>query len=71
LSSSIVQDFDLKDGDDFGVEVQFQLNRLPLCEMHLAIDKLPDMTLIYPDMARQVQIPWTPGKHWSEDMNSR
>ena len=71
LSSSIVQDFGLKDGDDFGVEVQFQLNRLPLCEMHLAIDKLPDMNLIYPDMARQVQIPWTPGKHWSEDMNSR
>ena len=27
LSSSIVQDFGLKDGDDFGVEVQFQLNR--------------------------------------------
>ena len=71
LSASIVQDFNLKDGDDFPVEVQFQLNRLPLCEMHLAIDKLPDMNLIYPDMSRQVQIPWTPGKHWSEDMNSR
>ena len=27
LSSSIVQDFGLKDGENFGVEVQFQLNR--------------------------------------------
>ena len=52
---ALSQDFDLKNGDDFGVEVQFQLNSLPLCEMHLDIDNLPDMNLIYPDMARQIR----------------
>ena len=46
LSSSIVTDFGLKDGDDFGVEVQFQLNRLPLCEMHLAIDKVINLFVL-------------------------
>merc|ERR1719187_710988 len=71
LSSSFVQDFHLNDGDEISVEVQFQLNRLPLCEMHWAIDKLSDLNLIYPDMALKVKIPWTPGKHWSDDMDSK
>ena len=39
--------------------------------MHWAIDKIPDLNLIYPDMAYQVKIPWTPGKHWSDDMDSK
>ncbi|XP_048870239.1 probable helicase with zinc finger domain [Brienomyrus brachyistius] len=30
------------------VELQFQLNRLPLCEMHYAVDALRDCTLLFP-----------------------
>jgi len=73
LSSNLVQDYKLKDEDSFKVEVQFQLNRLPLCEMHLAIDKLHDLSLVYPDISRPVKIPWTPLKYWSsnDDISSR
>ena len=67
LSSTLVQDFKLKDEDTFKAEVQFQLNRLPMCEMHLAIDKLHDLSLVYPDTNRQVKIPWTPLKYWNND----
>ena len=67
LSANLVTDFKLKDEDTFKVEVQFQLNRLPMCEMHLAIDKLHDLSLVYPDTNRQVKIPWTPLKYWNND----
>ena len=46
LSSRLVQDFDLKRDKELEVEVQFQLNRLPLVEMHHAVDQLPDMSLV-------------------------
>ena len=52
-------------------EIQFQMNRLPLCEMHHAIDQLPDMDLVYPNPNPNLQIPWTPGKQWAEDMSSK
>ena len=47
------------------------MNRLPLCEMHHAIDQLPDMGLVYPTINESLQIPWTPGKQWAEDMSSK
>lgn len=72
LCQSLVEDFKLKIDDDLQIEVQFQLNRLPLCEMHLAIDKLHDLNLVYPDViSHKFSIPWTPGKHWAEDMTSK
>ena len=54
----------MKEDQELEVEVQFQLNRLPVCEMHLAIDKLPEVDLVYPDVNEKVVIPWTPGKQW-------
>ena len=71
LSQALVKDLNLLHGKDIELEVQFQLNRLPLCEMHFAIDKLPDIHLIYPNVHLPIHIPWTPGKHWGEDMHSR
>ena len=71
LSSSLVQDCQIKEEVEFQAEIQFQMNRLPLCEMHHAIDQLPDMGLVYPTINENLQIPWTPGKQWAEDMSSK
>ncbi len=52
------------------MEVQFQLNRVPLCEMHYAVDKLPDLSLVHPDVrgqAKKLKIPWTPGRQWQAE----
>ena len=69
LSQALVSELTLKHDEEVELEVQFQLNRLPLCEMHLALDKLPDIHLIYPNVHMPVSIPWSPGKHWAEDMH--
>ena len=71
LSCSLVSDCQIKEDDEFLAEIQFQMNRLPLCEMHHAIDQLPDMDLVYPNPNPNLQIPWTPGKQWAEDMSSK
>lgn len=39
--------------------------------MHLAVDNLPDLNLVYPEMQDPVQIPWTPSKQWSEELSSK
>ena len=67
----MVSDCQIKEDDEFLAEIQFQMNRLPLCEMHHAIDQLPDMDLVYPNPNPNLQIPWTPGKQWAEDMSSK
>lgn len=40
LSSQFCSMFQLSDGSEFDVDVQFQINRQALCEMHDAIDRL-------------------------------
>ena len=71
LPSTLITKYDLKDEEDFEVEVQFQLNRLPLCEMHHAVDRLPDLSLVYPDIREKIVIPWSPGKQWGDDFNAK
>lgn len=72
MSPKMVSDFDLKDGERVEVEVQFQLNRVPLCEMHLAVDKLPDIRYVYPDVKSNanVPVPWSPARQWADGMVS-
>lgn len=65
LGKELVQEFDLRAGqDDVEFEVQFVLNRVPICEMHYAVDRLPDLGLVYPDVQTRLAIPWTPGRQW-------
>merc|ERR1719210_335487 len=71
LPSTLISKYDLRDEEDFEVEVQFQLNRLPLCEMHHAVDRLPDLSLVYPDIREKIVIPWSPGKQWGDDFNAK
>ncbi len=67
LSSKMVKDLNLKEDGELEVEIQFQLNRVPLCESHYAVDKVPDLALVHPDMSRKFKIPWSPGKQWQQE----
>ncbi|KAJ8363954.1 hypothetical protein SKAU_G00127850 [Synaphobranchus kaupii] len=50
LSEECCLDLRLEPDQDLQVELQFQLNRLPLCEMHFALDSLQDCcTLLFPE----------------------
>ena len=51
LSSQTVSDLLLYDTCDVSVNAQFQLNRWPLCEMHVAIDRITtaQLRLIFPE----------------------
>ena len=65
LSNSLVKNHVTEETDELKVEVQFQLNRIPSCEMHSAVDGLQDLDLVLPDVAEKHSIPWTPGKQWA------
>uniref|UniRef100_A0A671UKW4 Probable helicase with zinc finger domain n=1 Tax=Sparus aurata TaxID=8175 RepID=A0A671UKW4_SPAAU len=53
------------------VELQFQLNRLPLCEMHYALDRIKDNTILFPDVGLVPTIPWSPNRQWDEQLDPR
>ncbi|XP_075436082.1 putative helicase with zinc finger domain isoform X1 [Ascaphus truei] len=58
------------------VELQFQLNRLPLCEMHYALDRIKDNSILFPDLNMTPPIPWSPNryqcvKQWDELLDPR
>lgn len=69
LSKQCVEDLRLKNYSQLKVEIQFQLSRLHLCEMHYAVDKVPDMSLLFPNVCSNTKIPWTPNKQWSEKLD--
>ncbi|KAL4624480.1 putative helicase with zinc finger domain isoform X3 [Arapaima gigas] len=48
LSEECCRDLKLQPDLNLEVELQFQLNRLPLCEMHYAVDSLHDCSLVFP-----------------------
>ncbi|XP_073435910.1 probable helicase with zinc finger domain [Dendrobates tinctorius] len=53
------------------VELQFQLNRLPLCEMHFALDRIRDNGILFPDLSATPPIPWSPNRQWDELLDPR
>ncbi|KAM3922155.1 putative helicase with zinc finger domain [Leptodactylus fuscus] len=53
------------------VELQFQLNRLPLCEMHYALDRIRDNGILFPDLSATPPIPWSPNRQWDELLDPR
>lgn len=63
FSETAVAALNLTDEEEVTVEVQFQLNRLPLCEMHAALDRLTSLEMIFPDVTVDPTIPWTPLKY--------
>ncbi|KAK6320919.1 hypothetical protein J4Q44_G00078950 [Coregonus suidteri] len=56
LSKRCCSDLKLQRNETCEMEVQFQLNRLKFCEMHKAIDLLPDTERVLPDF-RNCSVP--------------
>lgn len=53
------------------VELQFQLNRQPLCEMHYALDRIRDNGILFPEISATPPIPWSPNRQWDELLDPR
>lgn len=71
LSAVTVSELALKADTEFRAQMQFQLNRIPYCEWHYAIDKIPDYKVIFPEVFLEPNIPWTPSRQWSDSLDSR
>ncbi|KAF8795213.1 putative helicase with zinc finger domain like protein [Argiope bruennichi] len=56
MSKQCCEELNLKSDQEFVAEVQFQLNRLPLCEMHFAVDRLHPPSLVFPDVSVRPQL---------------
>lgn len=72
LTKECVEEFQLQPRTSFEAEVQFLLDRLPMCEMHYAVDKLPMASLVFPDLSiRPPQCPleWSLG--WDPRLNEQ
>uniref|UniRef100_A0A674PLP0 Helicase with zinc finger n=1 Tax=Takifugu rubripes TaxID=31033 RepID=A0A674PLP0_TAKRU len=61
----------LQPDGELQVELQFQLNRLPLCEMHYALDRVKDNAILFPDIGLVPTIPWSPNRQWDEQLDPR
>lgn len=62
LSRECCSDLGLQKGQTREMEVQFQLNRVWFCEMHKAIDLLPDLQYVLPDFNKTC-VPVHPTKY--------
>lgn len=71
LSAQTVTDLNLVPDLEFKAQIQFQLNRIPYCEWHHAIDKLGDFKLIFPETFLEPNIPWSPQRQWSNILDGR
>ncbi|TRY58413.1 hypothetical protein DNTS_005206 [Danionella cerebrum] len=65
------QELGLVPDQELQVELQFQLNRLPLCEMHYALDRIRDTGILFPDVRLTPTIPWSPNRQWDEQLDPR
>lgn len=71
LSATTVTEMNLIPDSTVTVQVQFQLNRLLYCEWHYAVDKMPNLKLIFPETYSEPHIPWSPQKQWCDNVDNR
>ncbi|ELW67473.1 putative helicase with zinc finger domain [Tupaia chinensis] len=71
ISRECCEELNLRPDCDTQVELQFQLNRLPLCEMHYALDRIKDNGVLFPDISMTPTIPWSPNRQWDEQLDPR
>ncbi|XP_010615101.1 probable helicase with zinc finger domain isoform X1 [Fukomys damarensis] len=71
ISRECCEELNLRPDCDTQVELQFQLNRLPLCEMHYALDRIKDNGVLFPDINMTPTIPWSPNRQWDEQLDPR
>ncbi|KAJ4923302.1 hypothetical protein JOQ06_016424, partial [Pogonophryne albipinna] len=71
ICKNCVEELGLLPDRELQVELQFQLNRLPLCEMQYALDRIKDNGILFPDIALNPTIPWSPNRQWDEQLDPR
>ncbi|KAF4798356.1 hypothetical protein TURU_064635 [Turdus rufiventris] len=71
VSRECCEELNLRADCEMQVELQFQLNRLPLCEMHYALDRIKDNSILFPDVSMTPTIPWSPNRQWDEQLDPR
>ena len=81
LSRRCVSELALKPDSRFPAWIQFQLNRLPICEMHHALDKVGtfsrftegrnSLNLVFSEAGRHVGVPWSPSRQWNLQLDPR
>ncbi|KAJ7416845.1 hypothetical protein WISP_68213 [Willisornis vidua] len=71
VSRECCEELNLRADCEMQVELQFQLNRLPLCEMHYALDRIRDNSILFPDVSMTPTIPWSPNRQWDEQLDPR
>lgn len=71
LSADTVKALNLKHDDEIKVDIQFQPNRLTYCEWHMAVDKIVDFKIIFPDTYIDPDIPWNPKRQWDINLDPK
>lgn len=61
----------MKHEDFVKVDIQFQPNRLTYCEWHLAVDKITDYKILFPDTKLDLNIQWNPKRHWDTSLDQK
>lgn len=71
LSADTVKALNIKHEDEIKLDIQFQPNRLTYCEWHMAVDKIADYKIIFPDTKIGPDIPWNPKRQWDATLDSK
>lgn len=72
LSADTVKALNIKHEDEVKLDIQFQPNRLTYCEWHMAVDKIADYKIIFPDtMIGPDPIPWNPKRQWDATLDQK
>lgn len=71
LSADTVKDLAIKHEDEVKVDIQFQPNRLTYCEWHMAVDKIANYKIIFPETMIGPDIPWNPKRQWDITLDQK
>lgn len=71
LSADTVKALNIKHEDEVKLDIQFQPNRLTYCEWHMAVDKIADCKLLFPDTKIGPDIPWNPKRQWDVNLDPK
>jgi len=71
LPTALVTELELKKDVRLKGDVQFKLNRLALAEMHYAVDRLLDTSIVYPCVSPSPVIPWSPSTQWGATLDPK
>lgn len=71
LSADTVKALNIKHEDEVKLDVQFQPNRLTYCEWHMAVDKITDYKLLFPDTKNVPDIAWNPKRQWDANLDQK